>query len=264
MSRSISLSALLAVSLLGAARADTPKPKADPDRVDITKVKDKIRFLEDDKGHVIAVVPPFSQGDEELEPFFYSEDGKVFDQQLRIGAFRDGETRWDESIWDNRMGRPSPSLEWKDKKYTMTCEGRVTELKPVAPDKASKLLGAEFRKPRWKRQAYAIARDSSGNYFYVDQAREPEGNKDFRVYKGPKGKLQQQKMLNVVSDSEGDIFVTKGGELRLVLDKGEHVWVVGKRRVDLTILPVEDNIKLIYVELGVYAGQRFGTPCDDL
>jgi hypothetical protein len=28
--------------------------------------------------------------------------------------------------------------------------------------------------------------------------------------------------------------------------------------------PIEDNRVFIYTDLGVYAGQRLGTPCDDL
>jgi hypothetical protein len=70
------------------------------------------------------------------------------------------------------------------------------------------------------------------------------------------------KMTNVVSDSEGDIFATRTGELRLVLDKNESYWVKGKARTALKLLPLEDNVRLIYSELGVYAGEPLGTPCD--
>ena len=71
-------------------------------------------------------------------------------------------------------------------------------------------------------------------------------------------------MTNVVSDSEGDIFATKSGELRLVLDRKESAWVKGKQRTALELLPLEDNVQLIYSELGVYAGEPLGTPCDVL
>jgi hypothetical protein len=35
-------------------------------------------------------------------------------------------------------------------------------------------------------------------------------------------------------------------------------------RILLVGLPLDDNRVLIYTDLGVYAGQRLGTPCDDL
>jgi hypothetical protein len=71
-------------------------------------------------------------------------------------------------------------------------------------------------------------------------------------------------MTNVVSDSEGDIFATREGELRLILDKHDYAWIKGKQRTPLTSLPLGDNLRLIFVELGIYTGQPFGTPCDDL
>ena len=72
------------------------------------------------------------------------------------------------------------------------------------------------------------------------------------------------KMTNVVSDSQGDIFTTKKGELRLVLDRDHPSWFAGKNETALLNLPLEDNRIMIYTDLGVYAGQRLGTPCDDL
>ena len=117
---------------------------------------------------------------------------------------------------------------------------------------------------RWKTQGYALARDDKGTYYYVDRMREPEGNKNFRVFIGQRGAMKPAKMKNIVSDSEGDIFYTKKGELRLVLDKSEQTWAKGKKQTKLTVLPVEDNVVLIYSELGVYTGQSLGTPCDDI
>ena len=68
------------------------------------------------------------------------------------------------------------------------------------------------------------------------------------------------------------IFATKSGDLRLVLDKkqmeaGEKPvmkWVEGKKEVKLIDVPVENNAPMIYGSLGVYDGEKLGTPCDDL
>ena len=123
---------------------------------------------------------------------------------------------------------------------------------------------ATFYGARWKYRAYALARDTSGRYYYVDRPREPEGSLAFRLFVGPRGNMKPQKMTNVVSDSEGDIFATKTGSLRLILDKHETTWVQGKRKTPLVTLPLDQNAALIYTDLGPYTGQRLGTPCDDL
>src|SRR5208283_5929870 len=145
--------------------------------------------------------------------------------------------------------------------YRLGCGDRTTVFTPTEEEKAKAILAsATFKPPRWTRRAYALARDESGTYYYVDRARE-EDVLDFRLWAGPRGQLKPLKMTNVVSDSEGDIFATKSGELRLVLDKKESVWVKGKQRMPLKLLPLEDNVRLIYSDLGVYAGEPLGTPC---
>ena len=85
----------------------------------------------------------------------------------------------------------------------------------------------------------------------------------YRLFVGPKGNLAQAKMTNVVSDSEGDIFATKTGSLRLILDRRESSWIENDKPKPLRLVPVEDNLSMIYNDLGIYSGERLGTPCDD-
>jgi hypothetical protein len=84
------------------------------------------------------------------------------------------------------------------------------------------------------------------------------------VWSGLKGAMKPQKLVNIVSDSEGDIFATKTGQLRVVLDKHESHWVQGSKKEKLIMLPIEDNAIMIYTDLGPYTGLPLGTPCDDL
>jgi hypothetical protein len=234
--------------------------RADEEALEIAPVKAKLRVVTDGKKHFIVINP------EELsDEFFFYGDGKTMWGQRTGSGGRNGE-EFSRTFWEPRVkARYQASFQYRDKKYELQCEERKTVFTPLAEAEAKALLdGAAFKKPRWSRRAYALARDNSGRYFYVDQAREPEGNKNFRMWAGPKGALKPQKMVNVVSDSEGDIFATKSGKLRVVLDKHETVWVEGKGQRKLVSLPVEDNVVLIYSELGVYTGQPLGTPCDDL
>ena len=77
------------------------------------------------------------------------------------------------------------------------------------------------------------------------------------------GGMKELQMTNVVSDSVGEIYATKKGELRLITSNDETSWVKAGKKNALTRVPVEDNVKLIYSDLGVYPGS-LGTPCDDM
>jgi hypothetical protein len=228
------------------------------DTVDISAVKASLRVFEDGKGHYLILIP--FGGD--MWSHFYWGDGKVFWAQRVFGGGSEGEVAFDKVFWDPRVTRAQFWL--KDGVYTVGCGDRNTVFKPAADEQAKAILStAAFKPARWKRRAYALARDESGTYYYVDRARDDEV-KDFRLWSGSRGQLKPLKMTNVVSDSEGDIFVTRSGELRLVLDKHESFWVKGKARSPLKLLPLEDNVRLIYLDLGVYAGEPLGTPCDVL
>jgi hypothetical protein len=248
------LATLLSPLSVGPAMASDPNEPSD-----ISAIKPKLKVLEDGKKHYI-VLEPFGDS---YEHFYYG-DGKDFYLQRVRGGGRSGNESFDRSFWEPRSSRNS-SFGFRNGKYTLDCGERQTELKPVADAEAPKILdAAKFWKVRWKRQAYALARDNTGQYYYVDRMREPEGNKNFRLFTGPKGSMKLTKLTNTVSDSAGDIFSTKTGELRLVLNKKETFWQKGKKKTDLIFLPAEDNHVMIYTELGVYADEKLGTPCDDL
>ena len=253
---------ILACVVLAAA---VPALAADDETIDIKASAAKYKVVTDGKGHYVAGIP-FEIGDGSDNGFLFYGDGKTFYAQRRTGGGANGTESFDTVFWEPRVNeRWKASFGMKDGKYYVQCDARKTELKEVPEADAKKMLdSAAFKKTRWKRRAYSLARDNGGKYYYVDQAREPEGNKDFRVFRGQKGAVKPQKMVNIVSDSEGEIFITKAGKLRFVLNKSEKTWVEGKKETKLIDLPIEDNHVLIYTDLGVYAGQPLGTPCDDL
>jgi hypothetical protein len=253
-------SCIAALVLVAAAPA-----RAADNKVDVSAYRDKLKVLTDGKGHYLALMP-FTISDGPDTGLLFYGDGKTFYAQRRISGGRNGDEAFDTTFWEPRVGSGyQASLGFHDKKYTVQCDKRITELKPLDKGEGQKILsGAQFLNHRWTRRAYALARDNSGTYYYVDRAREPEDSKDFRVFRGPKGAVKPLKMMNVVNDSEGDIFITKAGKLRLVLDKHETTWLEGEKSLKLTPLPVEDNHIMIYTDLGVYAGEKLGTPCDDL
>jgi hypothetical protein len=288
--RSLNLALALGVTVLAAAAAPVlaksaarpakEKPAAAPPAPDPADVLDgkalagKLLLVTDGKGHYLAAPPDLSD-DATRGTLYYSADGKTFYQQRIPGFGSSGPGTFSLTFWEPRIDDG-----WRrsfDRKagnlFEVQCEDRLSKLTQVPAAEAQTLLAAaQFLKPRWKYRAYALARDDAGKYFYVDVPREPEGSKAFRLYAGKKNELKPLKMVNVVSDSKGDIFATKSGELRLVIPReGEGggdarvpVWIAGKKKTSLTWVPIEDNGKLVYTELGVYTGQSLGTPCDDL
>ncbi|MCG5053645.1 MAG: hypothetical protein KA712_11845 [Myxococcales bacterium] len=229
-------------------------------RVELGEAKAKLTVLSDGQGHYVVLMP-FGSHDHT-----YYGDGKSF-FALRVGSSSSvGTEAFDFTFWEPRVkARYQASVQFRDGAYSLQCGDRKTAFAPLPAAEADALLAAAaFFGPRWPYEAYALARDDRGTYYYVDHQREPEGNLAFRVYRGPRGKLKPLKMVNVVSDSEGEIFATRAGDLRLVLDKKETSWVAGQRSTKLVSLDLYENVMLIYTDLGPYLGERLGTPCDDL
>jgi hypothetical protein len=252
---------LLIASFAALPFAHAGKPPAAPDPgppIDVAELREKLVVLGDGKQHYVALVPfgdPFN-------PVFYG-DGKTFYKQRVFGGGSSGTESFRRSFWEPRT--KGSMIAFDKGKYTVHCGDRPIELTPVAAAEQETILaGAKFFGPRWKHKAYALARDNEGKYYFVDREREPEQSRSFRLFVGTRGNMKQQKMINVVSDSEGDIFATKSGSLRLILDKHETSWVSGKKKTPLISLPLDDNHILIFTDLGAYTGQRLGTPCDDL
>jgi hypothetical protein len=256
---------------VAAAAATTPAD--DPaDVIDVTKLKDKLVVVTDGKGHFMASAPEVK--DDVVEGrIFYSPDGKTFWEQRVQGYGSNGPGLFSITFWEPRIPEGwKRSYDRNAEGYAVQCDDRVTKLTVVPAAEAKTMLAAAvFKKPRWKTMAYALARDDHGRYFFVDKPREPRDSKAFRVFMGAKNALKPLKMLNVVSDSQGDIFATRSGELRLLIPKSgdpgiarEPVWIKGKKKTSLTWVPIEDNTNLIYTELGVYTGMPLGTACDDL
>jgi hypothetical protein len=251
---SLILSAVLLRPL--AARADDAPLKLDP------AARDKLLLLTDGKNHYVAVVPNSSEDN----VLFYGDGKRFYSVPVQGYSGQEGK-EFSYVFVDPRVPWNGDAREvaWKGKKYTVACGEQKSTLTPVPTETAQPLLAAATFLPsprKWA--AYGLARDNQGRYYYVDHGRTPETAKNFRLWVGPRGNLKQQKMTNVVSDSEGDVFSTKTGSLRLILGRRESSWIVAGKVTPLLVVPVEDNVRMIYTELGVYTGEALGTPCDDL
>ena len=155
-------------------------------------------------------------------------------------------------------------VDWKGARCRLRCGGdKEKELKLATAPAAREIFEkAKFARTALGRIPHALARDARGTYYYVDRSAKRD-IKDYRVFIGRRGKLARQKMVDVVDDSEGQVFETSRGKLRLIVGKGSGQWVERKRSRKLLLVPIKNNLPLIHRELGVYWGKRLNTPCDD-
>jgi hypothetical protein len=254
------LTILVVVTLTRSANAeDLHKP------IDVKPMIEKLDVYKDDVGNVLVTPKPLVVTEDADQWVFYG-DGKTLYQQRIIGTGVSGD-KFDWAIWSPRVrGLQMAQVENDTNGASVRCKsGKDTaqKLMPVPPDKAKVLLGkAKFLPPLWERQAHFLARDDDGVYFYVDILREEYGGKGHRVYVGKKGSMKLQTMTNIVSDSAGEIYATKTGELKIVSGTdGKAYWKKGGKKTELVQLDPAQNRYVIYRELGIYG--TLGVVCDD-
>ena len=250
------LGALLVSTGDADAQRKRKKKKKAADIVDVSAVKDKMVVLSDGEGGYFAAVP----GDS--DHVFYG-DGKTMYRQRVSSSFMDDTKSWSMRVWSPRVNHKADLDAKDDGTGTLTCGDDEFELKVVDKAEATKIIDkAQFVGPLWRRQAHALSRDDKGIYYFVDRIRDEYGGKGYRLFAGPKGDVKELPLTNIVSDSQGEIFSTKKGELRFIQERTKATWIKNERRTELVTLVPEDNIPLIYRDLGMYTGS-LGTPCDD-
>ncbi len=245
------------VAVAQSAAKPLPAPHADLAIEGVEKAG--LTVVTDGKGRYLAF-EPFKLSD----GLFLHGDAKRLHAQRVFSGSAEGQKSFSLTFWEPRAKYPAQaSFEFRDGRYTLTCGEKEIAYKPLTKKQTTAFLAkAKLYKPRWQRHAYALARDDDGNYFFVDQAREPEDSTDFRVYVGPKGKLSGHVAEALAHDSSGDVLAAAGGRLKLKPHDREAEWVQDSGRAKLSWLPVLDNVQLIYGPQGPYAGLELGTPCD--
>ena len=211
--------------------------------------------LEDDKKRIVVFDPDGRGGPEDK---IYLGDEKTL-RHLRWG----GQSRW---TWDPHSKSSSASFERTKTGWEVKCRKKKIDFQAVSPQRRESILkNAKREESLWKREEFSLARDNRGIYYYVDRFVAEHGGKNFRVFKGPRGQLEETKLVYIVDDSDGMIFATQRGKLRLVIGSKqmqEAVWIEGKTRHKLVVLPLYSNVDLIYTGLGIYDSDLMGTVCE--
>ncbi len=240
-----------------------PPPWAEePEKLD-AEVLAALTLWEDGSGNYVAM------NTAKLEDLLLAGTARKLHRVRTGGGFLNGgEGTGDKSFWEPRAGGRG-AFQFKPDEAKLSCGPKDVPFKRVPALEAKKLLArAEILAPRWRRIPVLLARDDQATYFYVDGARGPGGEPatpaDYRLYVGKRGALARVDLEDAVHDDAGFVFLTSGGRL-VARQQGRKYaveWGVGATRVALTWLEPADNGPLIYRELGVYAGQSLGTPCD--
>lgn len=250
--------------IVGVAGAD-PTPKA----VDIKAVKEAMVVLKDVDGGVYVV---YNERGKDSQVFYGTgRDKKLYTQLL------DGPKGWDGDAWNISTQAPRAVYPFmgqlgrrKDGTFYRTCSDKnILELTQVTGDKATDVLDKyEFLTTSVIHRPYLLARDDRGVYYYVDVLRDVYGGAGHRVFVGKKGGMKQMALTDITSDSAGDVFATKTGDLRLVrtLDGSEKKptaqWIRGEKKSELIYLDLYMSSPVIYRDLGLY--KTPGTICGNI
>lgn len=240
------------------ARAE-PKPIA----VDLKPLRAELLVFQDGAGGTYVVKPGADAR------AFYGT-GKTLYEQVVIGRSANG-TAWSINIWAPRIAEMRPgSIDRKaDGTFAKQCDGKDDHvLSQLTGEKATAVLDKyQFLTTAMIRRPYLLGRDDSGVYYYVDVIAKQYGGKGFRVFVGKKGAMKELPLTDVASDSAGDVFATKTGDLRLVggatnSANTKVTWIRGEKRTDLVSLDLDVSSRLIFRDLGVY--KFTGTICDNI
>ena len=260
---------LLVIGVAAQAVADSKapmKPGEKPKPIDAKAVAGKLEVYRDDAG-MYYVSPKASSFTDNADDWVFFGDGKTMYQQRIVGFGSDGKG-YDWTVWSPRVkGLNQASLTLSvDKPYAQCKQKDKKLLVQLTVDEAKAVFGrATFLPPLWQRQAHFLARDDDGTYFFVDRYQDDYGGKGYRVFSGQKGAMKELAMTNVVSDSAGEIYATKSGDLKIVTEgnTGKAYWKKDKDKTknELVVLELLPNRYLIYRELGIYG--QLGVVCDD-
>jgi len=249
----------LLVMLIAATAAADPKPIP----VEIKAFKDKLIVLQDAHGGTYAVL----YGDDKR--IFYGVTAKTLYEQVVIGSSRNGDA-WTVDAWAPRIPEMRPAyIQLKDDRtYFKSCDGKDdAALTQLTGDKAKQVVDhAQFLSTALVYRPHLLARDDAGTYYYVDKIAKQYGGNGFRVWAGKKGGMKQLPLTNVASDTAGEVFSTKTGDLRLVKDttdpRATASWIRGDKKQQLVSLDLDANSVVIFRDLGIYGFT--GTLCDNL
>jgi hypothetical protein len=253
--------------VVGVSGFAVAEPK--PQKVDIKPFRDELLVFADAAGNAYVIKPykaATPTAPEERQRIFFGRSGKLLYEQEPQGRTTNNAT-WSYQSWAPRITgiRPAYLTRKPDGSVIKQCDADDVPLTQLTGDKAKAVLDKSTLMTEFlNRRAHMLARDDSGVYFYVDRLIKQHGGKGFRVYMGRKGAMKLLPLTDVASDTAGEVFSTKTGDLRLDrrADVNKMIWIRGEKRTELITLDIDANSTVIFTDLGIY--QFLGTLCDNM
>lgn len=229
-------------------------------------------------GHYLAFAVERNPGDSGSGwvAMFYGDASALYrmphDSDLAQGTPSDGwlEGSTDSNVSfgfnDARHDLPIITLH-RTREITVRCGARSFQTKELANGRAL-LAKAKLLAPlRKERAPFRLARGEGTTYYYTDVEAGDSLGRSPQLYVGKRGAMKRVKLVDYASDRAGQVFVTAIGTLHIDSDVRTGAvrmsWTApGKAPMALREVPPDRE--LVFGDLGVYDGQRWNTPCDDL
>ncbi len=255
--------------------ASTAGAEPAPKPVDVEAVKSQGLVLRDAQGGVYVVFWSEDPKAPKAPRVFYGPNTKaVYEQRKDTWSRPNKGGDWEIDTDAPRVpGGHASLMRQKDGTYQKICGYKrnsnialSTGLTELSGEKAREMLDkTPFLSEGIVRVPHLLARDDSGVYYYVDGIAELYGGKGYRVFVGRKGAMKPMPLVDVASDTAGEVFSTKSGDLRLVRSSEDNkqrvTWIKGEKRTELVFLDADNNSVVIFKDLGIYG--FLGTLCDD-
>jgi hypothetical protein len=235
-----------------------PAPYVDEPFAD-AKARERLRVATDGQGWFVAYDP---SGD--LDAPLLAGTERVLWAQRRISGGKDGQGGWNAAFWEPRVQAGyQRSIDYKGGALTLTCGERTIKLTPLEPAASrARLAAAELRAPRWRRAVLALAVDDEGTFYYVDQARDAQGDElQPRLFVGRKGRVSYVPVEDALLGREQQIFMSARGRLKVLANPARAEWATGGGITPLQVLDTYSQAAFIYTKLGAYT-DALGTACD--
>jgi hypothetical protein len=244
--------------------APAPLPSARREkRFEDAAVIGRLEVYTDGKGHYIAFDPTAVP-----RTALFAGSRDVLYQQDIVGGGRSGKGQWSATLWEPRvLERWRGTFDFKPEGTRLFCgDEKIPYQAASAADVAAVRTKSKLFVSPWTRTAVHLARDSNGQYYYVDKAAAPRGNNDYRLFIGTKGHMEYVPLTDSSVDFNGAVFISGRGRLVMRKQDGKDVaaWAVGESEQAVSVMNLWQQTPMVYTELGAYTGQALGTACDPI
>ena len=218
-------------------------------------------FLTDKADLLIAVTLEKTDKNKDEYSIFTGSGNKLFGIPY-ISASKNGTEAWSFGFWDSRyQSGYQRQIMMKDsgEEYWLQCGEKEDRKQLFLVEKDANNF--EWYLPKWERKVEFLAQDSEMNYYYLDSLRYSDEFSMPHFFIGEKGSMRHLPIEDITQEYLKYSIKTAEGIFQIDGDSGS--WrPTGGEGSQVKKLDTWSQARMIYTELGVYADEGLGTPCD--